>query len=280
MFHVGPPTSDVKVHALASGSSGNAMLVQSGDTSILIDAGVGVRNLSAMIAKRGVVNGKLDAVLLTHEHTDHSIGAGPIARRTQAPIVGNRATLAAYASRDELGFASVELSTGGEIAIGSFSIRSFPISHDAAEPVGFILQSGRTRIAYCTDTGIRTPAMDEALRGASLAIVEANHDLDWLLRGPYTREMKERVASATGHLSNNDCADMIANRLEEGGPFCVWLAHLSRVNNSVSLARRSVKERILKQTSVPFHIEIALRDQPSVSWQAGARSVQLSLLSV
>jgi phosphoribosyl 1,2-cyclic phosphodiesterase len=256
------------------------MLVQGGGTSILIDAGVGVRNLSAMLAKRGVVDGKLDAVLLTHEHTDHSIGAGPISRRTQAPIVGNRATLAAYSSRDELGFASVELETGGEVAIGAFSVRSFPIPHDAAEPVGFVLEAGRSRIAYFTDTGCRTPAMDEALRGVSLGIVEANHDLDWLLRGPYTREMKERVASSTGHLSNSDCAGMIADRLEEGGPFCVWLAHLSRVNNSVALARKSVQERVARQTSTPFHLEIALRDQPSISWQAGARSVQLSLLSV
>lgn len=256
------------------------MLVQSGDTSILIDAGVGVRALSAAIAKRGVVDGKLDAILLTHEHTDHSIGAGPISRRTKAPIVANRATLAAYATRDELGFASVELATGGELTIGSFSVRSFSIPHDAAEPVGFVLECGRTRIAYCTDTGSRTPEMDAALRGASLAIVEANHDTEWLLRGPYTREMKARVASSTGHLSNSDCAGMIADRLEEGGPFCVWLAHLSRVNNSVSLARRTVLEHVAKQTSTPFHLDIALRDQPSVTWHAGARAVQLSLLTV
>jgi len=122
--------------------------------------------------------------------------------------------------------------------------------------------------------------MDAALRGASLAVVEANHDPDWLLRGPYTREMKERVASPTGHLSNSDCAGMLADRLEEGGPFCVWLAHLSRVNNSVSLARRTVLEQIAKRTSTPFHLEVALRDQPSVSWHAGARAVQLSLLSL
>jgi phosphoribosyl 1,2-cyclic phosphodiesterase len=253
------------------------MLVQGGGTSILIDAGIGIRSLSPMIAKRGVVDGKLDAILLTHEHTDHSIGAGPISRRTKAPIIGNRATLAAYGSREELSFDSQELPTGGEMRLGSFSIRSFAISHDAAEPVGFVLECGSTRICYCTDTGRRTPEMDAALRGASLAIVEANHDLDWLLRGPYTREMKERVASATGHLSNSDCADMIADRLEEGGPFCVWLAHLSRVNNSVSLARRTVLERIARRTSTPFHLDIALRDQPSVSWSAGARAVQLSL---
>ena len=254
------------------------MLVQGGDTAILIDAGIGVRSLSAMLAKRGVVDGKLDAILLTHEHTDHSIGAGPMARRTRAPIIANGATLSAYALRDELGFAAETLATGGEITIGAFAIRSFPVPHDAVESVGYVLECGRMRVAYCTDAGCRTAAMGEALRGASLAVIEANHDLEWLLRGPYTREMKARVSSPTGHLCNDDCADLIADRLDEGGPMCVWLAHLSRVNNSVSLARRAVRERILGRTSVPFHLDVALRDQPSITWRSGARAVQLSLL--
>jgi phosphoribosyl 1,2-cyclic phosphodiesterase len=278
MFNFTSTAPDITVHALASGSSGNAMLVQGGGTSLLIDAGLGVRALSAMLAKRGVVDGKLDAVLLTHEHTDHSIGAGPIARRTGARIVANRATLSAYGGRDELGSPSEELATGAEIAIGAFSVRSFPVPHDAAEPVGYVLSCGRSRIAYVTDAGCRTAAMAEALRCVSLAIVEANHDLEWLRRGPYSPEMKARVASSTGHLCNDDCADLLAERLEEGGPTCVWLAHLSRVNNSAALARRAVRQRVAARTSVPFFLEIALRDQPSVSWRSAARAVQLSML--
>jgi len=231
-----------------------------------------------MLAKRGVVDGKLDAILLTHEHTDHSIGAGPLSRKTGAPIISNSATLAAYAQREELGFTSSVLETGSEMTIGPFSVRSFPVPHDAAEAVGYTIECGRTRIVYLTDAGCRTLEMLQALRGASLAIVEANHDLQWLLRGPYTREMKIRVSSSTGHLCNDDCADLIADRLEDGGPMCVWLAHLSRVNNSVSLARRTVSERVAARTSVPFHLDVALRDQPSVSWRSGSRAVQLSLL--
>ncbi len=253
------------------------MLVQAGETNLLIDAGVGVRNLAAMLAKRGV-GGRLDAILLTHEHTDHTIGAGPMARRTGAPLVGNSATLGAYTERDALGFAAVELATGCEIAIGALAVRSFPVPHDAAEAVGYVLECGRIRIAYFTDAGCRTIAMREALVGANLAIVEANHDLAWLLRGPYTPEMKARVASSTGHLCNDDCADLIAERLEAGGPLCVWLAHLSRVNNSAALARRSVQARVASLTAVPFQLDIALRDHPSVSWRSGARAVQLSLL--
>ncbi len=126
--------------------------------------------------------------------------------------------------------------------------------------------------------GSVTAEVRQALRGASLAIIEANHDLDWLWRGPYTEVMKARVASATGHLSNTDCADLLTERLEEDGPLCVWLAHLSRVNNSPSLARRSISAQIARQTRVPFSLEIALRDHPSVTWRAGAHAIQLALL--
>ena len=129
-----------------------------------------------------------------------------------------------------------------------------------------------------TDVGCPTQAVREALQGANLAIVEANHDLDWLWRGPYTQQMKERVASPRGHLSNIDCADLLAERLDIDGPLSVWLAHLSRVNNSVALARRSVRQRIEQQTKVPVLIDVALRDHPSVSWRSRSSGVQLSLM--
>lgn len=278
MFHSILSSPDMRVASLASGSSGNAVLVQAGDTNLLIDAGLSARNLAAMLSKRHVPDGRLDAILLTHEHSDHSIGAGPMARRTGARLFANSQTLAAYAERDDLPFAAAELRTGGTTAVGAIGIRSFPVPHDAADPVGYVLDCGQTRIAYFTDAGCVTPTIREALRGVHLAIVEANHDLEWLRRGPYTADMKARVASATGHLCNADCAGLLAERLEEEGAMSIWLAHLSRVNNSPSLARRSIKETLLQRTRVPFHLDIALRDQPSVSWRSGSQSVQLSLL--
>src|SRR5262249_25155754 len=124
----------------------------------------------------------------------------------------------------------------------------------------------------------RTEVMQQALLGAKLEIVEANYDVEWLRRGPYSEELKARVASGTGHLSNMDCAEMIVRRLESEGALCVWLAHLSRINNSPSLAKRPVLAQVAKQTGVPFTLEVALRDHPSVSWRAGEKAVQLSLL--
>jgi phosphoribosyl 1,2-cyclic phosphodiesterase len=271
-------SGDLRVYALASGSSGNAVLVQAGQTNVLIDAGLPVRTLAACLAKRGVGATDLDAILLTHEHTDHAAGAGAMARRTGAPVIGNAATLAACALRDDLPFLTRELPTFGECGIGGLGIRSFRIPHDAAEPVGYVLTAGAMQITYATDVGSVTPDVRAAMRGANLIVIEANHDLDWLLRGSYTPEMKARVASATGHLSNADCADLLAERLEEEGPCCVWLAHLSRVNNSPSLARRSVIRRVQAQTAVPMALEVALRDHPSVSWHAGCQAVQLAML--
>jgi phosphoribosyl 1,2-cyclic phosphodiesterase len=272
------PTSDLRIHALASGSSGNAMLVQAGETNLLIDAGLPLRQLASHLAKRGVRATDLDAILLTHENSDHSASVGALARRSAAPILANAATLAAYAERDALPFPTSELPTGGERGVGCIGVRSFAVPHDAAEPVGYVLEVGNLKIAYAVDVGSVTPAVREALRGANLVVIEANHDLDWLWRGPYTPDMKARVASPTGHLSNADCADLLAARLEDDGPCCIWLAHLSRVNNSPSLAKRSVSESVGRQTHTAFWLEIALRDHPSLFWRSGLRAVQPSLL--
>ena len=271
-------SNEIRVFSLASGSSGNAMLFQSGRTNLLMDAGLPLRTLAAHLARLGVGTNELDAILLTHEHHDHVVGAGALARRTSAPLIANAATLGAYAERDALPFARREMATGTALEIGPFHIESFPVPHDAAETVGYTLQAGNQKIAYFTDAGTVTPAMRNALRETNLAIVEANHDVEWLRRGPYSDEMKARVASNTGHLANSDCAAMLAERLQSGQPLCVWLAHLSRVNNSPSLARRTVMSQIRALTETPFALDVALRDHPSLTWRTGAQPIQLSLL--
>ena len=278
MMRTARSVTSIQVHSLASGSSGNAMLVKAGDTNILIDAGLSARALANALAKKRVAAEDLHGILLTHEHSDHSCGAGGLARRHGTPIVANAATFHAYMQRDALPFMARELPAGGTTAIGCIGIRSFAVSHDAAEPVGYVLNIGATQITYFTDTGCVTEAIREAVRGAHLAIVEANHDLDWLWRGPYPEHRKARVASDTGHLSNADCAELLAERLEEGGALNVWLAHISSINNSPALAKRSVQQRIAQRTRVPVALEVALRDQPSVAWSPDRQAVQLALL--
>lgn len=266
----------VEVHALASGSSGNAVLVKAGGRGLLIDAGVGPRMLLPALHRRDIGVDQLDAILLTHEHDDHLKGAGPASSRLRAPVVANRATLAAANVRTDLRL-SHELPTGCEARFGEFTVKSFRIDHDAAEPVGYSVVVRGAKIAYATDVGCPCDGLREALRGAALCIVEANHDLAWLKRGPYPPHMKERVASDSGHLSNADAAALLAERLDADGPTCIWLAHLSAVNNSPAFARRFVIGAIQSSTRVTFTLDIALRDRPSVSWRPGRTAAQLSL---
>jgi phosphoribosyl 1,2-cyclic phosphodiesterase len=267
------------VYALASGSSGNATLVRAPGVNILIDAGIGVRKLASILHTKGVSADDLSAIFVTHEHRDHVAGLGAMARRCNAPVIANRSTLQACALLDPNPFEMIELPVGETTAIGCLNICSFPVPHDAVSPVGYVIQCNKVKITYFTDAGSVNKAMRAALAGANLAIVESNHDVEWLKRGPYTPDMKARVSGATGHLSNDDCADLVAERLDEGGSMAVWLAHLSSINNSPALARRSVESRVKAKTRVGFSLEVALRDSPSAEWRAaqGARAVQMAL---
>jgi phosphoribosyl 1,2-cyclic phosphodiesterase len=266
----------VEVHSLASGSSGNAVLVRADEQYLLLDAGVGPKTLMPALQRRNVTEGCLAGILLTHEHDDHLKGAQAVSRRLGAPIVANWATLAAASQRVELPKVQ-ELKTGCETELGPFRVRSFRVSHDAAEPCGYVVEAGGTRIAYATDIGCLCDGLREAMRGASLCIVESNHDLEWLRRGPYPIHMKQRVESDRGHLSNADAVHAISARLDEDGPCTFWLAHLSNVNNSPALARRFAETEIKARTRTPFKLEIALRDRPSVTWRPGQLAAQLSL---
>ena len=268
--------SSLEVHSLASGSSGNAVLVKANGRAIMIDAGLSGRAIASALSARGIRAGMLDGILLTHEHDDHLRGAAIVSARYGCPVVANRGTLQAASYRLDIGDTR-ELDTGDEVRLGEFSARSFAVSHDAAEPVGYVINISGSRIAYATDTGCVTPELKAALRGAELCVLESNHDLEWLLRGPYPPMMKRRVASERGHLSNHDAAELLAGRLEEDGPATIWLAHLSKVNNSPALARKFAVDQISSRTRVPFRLEIALRDRPSVSWTPTRSPMQLSL---
>lgn len=255
------------------------MLVCVGEQSLLIDAGLSAQTIVNRTKRVGVDPKSIKGILLTHEHHDHSQGAGVTSRRLNIPLFANAETLQALAERSELDFRTQELPTSTEVAFGSAVVRSFPIPHNAVAPVGYTITVGSCKIAYATDIGSRTPELASALSHANLIILEANHDLHWLLHGSYSAEMKARVASPIGHLSNADCAEALAHRLEEGKPCSIWLAHLSSMNNTPALAKRTVSERLGKPQNVPYTLEVALRDHPSLRWKYGTQAHQLDLLS-
>ena len=257
------------------------MLVTSDSGALLVDAGIGVRTLKRWCGERGVALESLSGVLVTHEHGDHSVGAVPLAVKYRVPIVATPGTLAALQRSDKRDFPTLALSPGDETGLGAFGVRSLLTTHDAAEPCGFRVETStkNTALVYATDTGSITPDVRSACCGASLLVVEANHDIHRLRFGPYPESLKSRILARTGHLSNNAAVDLVLSHTLEHGPASVWFAHLSEINNTPGIVRAYWKRRWQEAgcAASPAAVEIAQRDSPSLLWRAGAQAVQKSL---
>jgi phosphoribosyl 1,2-cyclic phosphodiesterase len=220
------------VRVLASGSSGNAVFVAFGETRLLVDAGVSAAALRRHLAEIGLRPEDLSAVLLTHEHGDHTSGlAGMRSRWPKVPIRATAGTARALDERDGLRLEGPFLASGDALQVGDVRIAPFTVSHDAAEAVGYRFDCGDLAVGVATDFGAPTDHVMAMLAGCRVLVLEANHDEDMLRRGPYPPYLKRRIASARGHLSNRQAAAVLA---EVAGPALehVILAHLSRTNNT------------------------------------------------
>ena len=258
----------MRVVSLGSGSSGNALVAQAGPTTVLLDAGFSVRTLVSRLRQVSLAPEQISAILLTHEHHDHSCGAVAFARRYGVPLIADPRTLAAVLAAPARGQAEppgsierVELTVGRTTAVGALRVRSFPVSHDAIAPCGYVVSSGAWRLCFVTDTGTVGEPIIEAMAESSLLMVESNHDRDRLLNGPYPWHLKQRILSPTGHLSNEQTSEALLRVLDDA-PRWVWLGHLSRTNNTPDLARAYLRER-LRQVGLR-HIEPQV-SPPSVS---------------
>ncbi len=264
-------------YALSSGSSGNAVLIRFGENAVLLDAGLSGRELLLRMKHVGFDAAGLRAILVSHEHSDHTCGAGPLARKLKIPLVANPATL--EAARPQVGETEViPLSTGMTLDLHGLLVKSFPIPHDAAEPVGFVFERGRYRICSATDLGEPSPVVREAMAEAHLVILESNHDVRSLLTGPYPEHLKRRIRGPLGHLSNLEAAGLMADHIREHGPACFWLAHLSQTNNTPKMAMDTAvgvlsAENLLNKVK----LDVALRDRISTRWHAGAITWQKTL---
>ena len=254
----------MRVRSFRSGSSGNALLIQSGGRAILVDAGGSIRRLTSYLLEAGVHPGQLAAILLTHEHSDHIAAAAAVAKSFDAPVIANAATLAAA----RLGGSSSQvLPTGQTIDFGetpaapAIAVTSFGISHDCAEPVGYVVRSGGWSVAIATDLGFASVSVVEAMRGADLLVLEANHDIDLLRQGPYPAHLKRRILSERGHLSNEQAAEVAIAALG-GRPQRFWLAHLSTENNHPTLARQAVARALAGARADESEVEVLDRLRP------------------
>jgi len=248
---------NLAVCILASGSRGNAIFVSSGSTSILIDAGLSGIEIERRLKSKGLSPKDLDAILVSHEHTDHIQSAGVLSRRFDLPVYINSKTQgAAFPQigkvRDFKNFAC-----GSTFWINDLEIHPFSISHDAEDPVGFTVNQNGTTIGIATDLGIATAMVKEHLKGCGLLILEANHDEDMLINGPYPWSVKQRIKSRTGHLSNAASKNLL-NEIQHDRLKHVILAHLSETNNTPQKALSEVGQaltRINVQLDVAFQHE-------------------------
>ena len=217
---------------LASGSSGNCTLLSDGETHLLLDAGISCRRICAALAELHIPPESLSGVLITHEHSDHISGLATLHKRFQLPVYTSPGTARQLCYR----IAALEdvvrtCPPGGSFAVGGLDVETFPISHDAAEPMGFAVSSGDRKAALATDLGAVTEDVRRGMEGARLILVEANHDVEWVRSGPYPYSLKARILGQRGHLSNEEGGALALDAVRSGA-HTVVLAHLSRENNT------------------------------------------------
>ena len=236
----------MKFTTIVSGSSGNCVYVEGGRTGLLIDAGCSIRALRAALADLHIEESHIAGILITHEHSDHISGAARISRRLSLPLYASELTWENLPFREDF-FAWERHIFDYGMEIGDIGLDFFRLSHDAAQPVGFVFEQGGRRVGLATDTGVITPSMRRLLKDVDALIFEANHDRPMLMNGPYPRYLKQRVASERGHLSNEQDGASPGRAGRSPGPGAVLLAHLSATNNTPELAREAVAAALASQ---------------------------------
>lgn len=223
--------------SLGSGSRGNALLVESGSTRILVDCGFGPRELELRLARLGVDPRQIDAVLVTHEHGDHVSGVARCAARFGFAIHLSHGTCAAANLVASVGVSRIDSYTA--FAVGELEIQPFPVPHDAREPTQFVIGNGRHRLGVLTDAGSVTPHMVAMLDGCDALVLECNHDPEMLERSDYPRSLKQRIGGRLGHLANAAAAGLL-ERIDRRRLQHVVAAHLSEQNNRPELAQAAL----------------------------------------
>jgi phosphoribosyl 1,2-cyclic phosphodiesterase len=252
---------------LVSGSSGNSMFIASGDSQILIDAGLSCKRLEQAMAARDIWPEALDGIFVTHEHSDHISGLSVLARRYHIPVYMTKGTWQACSSKlNRADLIDVRfISPNQTLSLESMEIKAYPVSHDAAEPVGYLVDTGKGKIALASDLGEWTEAIADEVKGADLVFLESNYDTTMLWNGAYPWPLKQRIDSSCGHLSNLEAA-LASQHLLKMGTDRFVLVHLSVNNNRPDLAYEEVTSYLAHAGALAgqdYRIETAPRFEPS-----------------
>lgn len=231
----------LQVASLGSGSSGNATLVRTPATLLLLDCGFTLKETTARMAKLGLSPSNLDGVLISHEHGDHVKGIGPLSRKFAKPVWLTHGTYNAL--RDQRFTHTNLISAHQAFKIGDIDIDPFPTPHDAAESCQYVFSHQDVRFACVTDLGACTPHVEEKLAGVTGLLVESNYDEQMLSNGPYPRSLQARIRSDFGHLGNVQAGQLV-KRVDHAGMQSILLGHLSEQNNTDKAAYSTMAEYV------------------------------------
>lgn len=258
----------MRICVLGSGSRGNAVLVESGDQRILVDAGFSCRQMVLRMRSVGVEPETISAIVVTHEHSDHSRGLDVFVNRYEIPIHASGGTLDGLRIRERVRSLARRCRSGSPFELGEFLVEPFSICHDAREPLGLVIENraGR-RLGLAADLGARTHLAWARLTALDGLLLETNHDLGMLRDGPYPWPLKQRIAGRHGHLSNADAAtgvrDLANDRLR-----WVILYHLSQTNNHPAIAAAEIGEA-LERAGSRAEVVVTFQDEPTAWLELG-----------
>ena len=252
--------------SLYSGSSGNCLFVESENTKLLIDAGVSLKKIETGLESLGLSSSSIDGILVTHEHSDHIQSLGNLSKKYNLPVFANQKTFDAMPKQTEkITSENINIFNVNEhFSIKDIDINSFSIPHDAANPCGFTLSSGDTKLAIATDIGHMTKDILKSLEGSKFILLEANYEPEILKVSKYPYPLKQRIAGPNGHLPNEEAGKVI-NYLLHDNLYQAMLGHLSKENNLPVLAYQTVMDEIISSgTNIDnVGLFVADRDKPS-----------------
>lgn len=252
------------VQTLASGSSGNCILIQSGTTALLVDAGISCRKITQRLKRCGLKPDDLTGILITHEHTDHICGLGVLLKHHHIPIYATAGTCEQLAQKYPVTAAHLMMIPAASyFELGDMTVTAFPTPHDAVDSVGYLLTDGERTAAVATDLGEVTDYIREIITDAHLVLLEANHDIPMLRTGPYPYPLQERILGVLGHLCNEAAAEF-AVHLAQNRTTTFLLAHLSKENNTEELAY-SVVADALKEANLLDKVNISVLPRDELS---------------
>ncbi|KQB77294.1 metallohydrolase [Clostridium butyricum] len=245
--------------SLYSGSSGNSMFITSDRAKILIDAGLPGKKIDEALKAIDEETKNIDGIFITHEHSDHIKGVGVISRKYDIPIYANADTWSAMeGSLGKIKEHNIKVIDKRSVTeIGDLNIKAFNIPHDASGPMGYTVSDGKKNVSVATDFGTFTREIYDNVKDSEVILLESNHDVNMLKFGPYPYQLKRRILSEIGHLSNDDCGNAIVELVKCGNNKKIILGHLSNTNNQPDLAYATVLD-VLNDNGIKNNEDIIL----------------------